>query len=138
MHASGHTILTWNGLEFDLDILAEECQDKALRKDLAKLALNHTDIFFAIFSETGSMVSLDAAAKGMGIPGKAYGLTGEDAPKLWRQSREMQEKVLSIVLKMSGSQWLFTMPSTRKVICNGILVVGVSNNGSLLRIPSQP
>jgi len=94
MHASGYTILTWNGLEFDFDILAEECQDEALRKDLAKLALNHIDILFAIFSETGSMVSLDAAAKGMGIPGKAYGLTGEDAPKLWKQSREMQEKVL--------------------------------------------
>ena len=94
MHASGYIILTWNGLEFDFDILAEECQDEALRKDLAKLALNHTDIFFAVFSETGSMVSLDIAANGMGMPGKAYGLKGEDAPILWRQSREMQEKVL--------------------------------------------
>ena len=94
MYTSGYTILTWNGLQFDFNILAEECHDEALRKDLAKLALNHIDIFFAIFSETGSMVSLDTAAKGMGIPGKAYGLTGEDAPKLWRQSREMQEKVL--------------------------------------------
>jgi hypothetical protein len=93
-HARGYTILTWNGLEFDFDILAEECQDEALRKELAKLALNHIDILFAIFSETGSMVSLDTAAKGMGIPGKAYGLAGEDVPKLWRQGREMQEKVL--------------------------------------------
>ena len=94
MHASGYTILTWNGLEFDFDILAEECQDEVLRKGLAKLALNHIDIFFTVFSETGSLVSLDAAAKGMGIPRKADGLTGEDAPKMWRQSREMQEKVL--------------------------------------------
>jgi hypothetical protein len=94
MHASGYTILTWNGLEFDFDILAEECQDESLRKDLAKLALNHTDILFAIFSKTGSMVSLDAAANGMGIAGKAHGLAGGDVPKLWRQSREMQEKVL--------------------------------------------
>jgi len=94
MHARGYTILTWNGLEFDFDILAEECQDEALRKDLAKLALNHIDIFFTVFSETGSLVSLDAAARGMGLPGKAYGIRGEDAPKLWRQSREMQEKVL--------------------------------------------
>ena len=94
MQADGYTILTWNGLEFDFDILAEECQDETLRKDLAKVALNHIDIFFVVFSETGSLVSLDAAAKGMGIPGKAYGLTGEDAPILWKQSREMQERVL--------------------------------------------
>jgi len=94
MYASGYTILTWNGLEFDFDILAEECQDATLRKDLAKLALNHVDIFFVVFSKTGSLVSLDAAAKGMGQPGKAHGLRGEDAPKLWRQSRQMQDKVL--------------------------------------------
>jgi hypothetical protein len=95
MHASGYTILTWNGLDFDFDILREECHDKALEKGIAKLALNHTDILFAIFSETGSMVKLDNAAKGMGIPGKPEGISGEDAPKLWRQSREMQEKVLN-------------------------------------------
>jgi len=94
MYTSGYTILTWNGLEFDFDILAEECQDETLGEDLAKLALNHIDIFFTVFSETGSLVSLDAAAKGMGLPGKAYGIRGEDAPRLWRQSREMQEKVL--------------------------------------------
>jgi len=63
-------------------------------KNLAKLALNHIDIFFVVFSETGSLVSLDAAAKGMGQPAKAFGLRGEDAPKLWAQSREMQERVL--------------------------------------------
>lgn len=94
MHARGYTILTWNGLEFDFDILAEECQDETLRKGLADLALNHIDIFFAVFSQTGSLVSLDAAARGMGLTGKAGGIKGEDAPKLWRQSRKMQEMVL--------------------------------------------
>lgn len=94
MHTSGYTILTWNGLEFDFDILAEECKDETLGKGLANLALNHIDICFAVFSESGSLVSLDAAAKGMKQPGKAYGISGGDAPKLWRQTRKMQEMVL--------------------------------------------
>jgi len=94
MYTSGYIILTWNGLEFDFDVLAEECQDKTLGKELAKLALNHIDIFFTVFSETGFLVSLDAAAKGMGLPGKAHGISGEDAPKLWKQNRKMQETVL--------------------------------------------
>lgn len=95
MYARGYTILTWNGLDFDFDILREECHNESLEKGIAKLALNHTDILFAVFSETGSMIKLDDAAKGMDIPGKPKGLSGEDAPKLWKQSREMQEKILN-------------------------------------------
>ena len=97
MQASGYTVLTWNGLDFDLNILAEECQDSEVQENLADLALNHIVVLFAVFSETGSLVSLDKAAKGMGQQGKLEGIQGEDVPKMWATSRALQDKVLQYV-----------------------------------------
>src|SRR3970040_2309649 len=64
---SGKTILTWYGLGFDFDILAEE---SGLHETCKELALNHVDMMFHIFCEQGYPLSLDKAAKGMGLPGK--------------------------------------------------------------------
>lgn len=97
MQASGYTVLTWNGLDFDLNILAEECQDSELQENLADLALNHIDVLFAVFSETGSFPSLDKAARGMGQQGKLERIRGEDVPKMWATSRALQDKVLQYV-----------------------------------------
>ena len=62
----GHTFVTWNGLGFDLDVLAEE---SGLFDCCRALALAHVDMMFHVLCRLGYGVSLDAAARGMGVTG---------------------------------------------------------------------
>lgn len=78
----GYTLVSWNGLGFDFPILAEESGSVS---DCTQLALNHVDMMFHVFCLKGHYLELDAAAKGMGLPGKMVGVTGADAPRLWAQ-----------------------------------------------------
>jgi len=84
MAAEGFAILTWNGLGFDFDILAEESGAAASCKDCA---LGHVDMMFHVFCSLGYPVGLDKAAQGMGLPGKPPGMSGIMAPKLWAEGR---------------------------------------------------
>jgi len=80
MVSGGYTILTWNGLGFDFDILAEESQ---MLEECSWLALNHVDMMFHAFCELGHPIALDRAAKAMGLSGKPEGMSGALAPRLW-------------------------------------------------------
>ena len=82
MAAEGFRILTWNGLGFDFDILAEESGAAASCKECA---LGHVDMMFHVFCSLGYPVALDKAAHGMGLPGKPPGMSGAKAPSLWAQ-----------------------------------------------------
>lgn len=82
--ADGYTVLTWNGLGFDFDILAEESGAFETCKDLA---LNHVDMMFHVLCDRGFPVALDKAAQAMGIKGKPAGISGQLAPRLWIQGR---------------------------------------------------
>jgi hypothetical protein len=84
MASDGFTILTWNGLGFDFDILAEESGALAACR---QCATNHVDMMFHIVCSLGYPVSLDHAARGMGLPGKPPGMSGIKAPQLWGQGR---------------------------------------------------
>jgi hypothetical protein len=84
MAADGFTILTWNGLGFDFDVLAEESGALASCK---QCALNHVDMMFHVVCSLGYPVSLELAARGMGVPGKPAGISGLMAPQLWAQGR---------------------------------------------------
>ncbi|MBS0265982.1 MAG: ribonuclease H-like domain-containing protein [Planctomycetes bacterium] len=90
--AAGYTLLTWNGLGFDFDVLAEESDAFATCRDLA---LGHVDMMFHIFCEKGFPVGLEKAAQALGIPGKLEGLSGWQAPQLWAQGEH--QKVLEYV-----------------------------------------
>jgi hypothetical protein len=83
----GYTLLTWNGLGFDLDVLAEESGDRAACRELA---LHHVDMMFHIFCDRGFPVALDKAAHGLQIPGKPAGMTGRLAPQLWSNGQHRQ------------------------------------------------
>jgi hypothetical protein len=85
-------LLTWNGLGFDLDVLAEESGSRDLRKELAK---NHVDMMFHVFCEKGFPVGIAKAAEALKIPGKPPGMTGQLAPKYWAKGRH--EDVLKYV-----------------------------------------
>jgi len=82
--AEGYTLLTWNGLGFDLDILAEE---SGLVGECKELALNHVDAMFHVFCQLGYPVGLEKAAQGLKLPGKPPGMSGVLAPQLWGQGR---------------------------------------------------
>ena len=80
----GYTLLTWNGLGFDFDVLGEEsgCGDEC-----KELALEHVDMMFHVFCDRGFPVALDRAALALGIPGKPAGMCGLLAPRLWAEGR---------------------------------------------------
>lgn len=81
----GFIPLTWNGLKFDFDVLAEESGDKV---SCRKLALNHVDMMFHFFCMKGFPLSLKAASKGMKLEGKTEGMSGALAPILWQGNDE--------------------------------------------------
>jgi hypothetical protein len=88
----GYTIVTWNGVGFDFDILAEE---SGMLEQCRKLAANHVDMMFHVFCQLGHGVALDAAARGMGMAGKSEGMSGAVAPVLWAEGK--REDVLAYV-----------------------------------------
>jgi hypothetical protein len=90
--AEGYTIVTWNGLGFDFDVLAEESDAAELCRELA---LGHIDMMFHVLCEKGFPVSLEKAATAMGVAGKLEGLSGWQAPRLWAKGEH--QKVLDYV-----------------------------------------
>lgn len=88
----GYSLVTWNGVGFDLDILAEE---SGMLGECQRLALSHVDMMFHLICQLGFGVSLDNAARGMDIAGKLEGVSGAVAPELWAEGR--REEVLDYV-----------------------------------------
>jgi hypothetical protein len=84
---NGYTLVTWNGLGFDFNVLAEE---SGLPEECARLALEHVDMMFHVVCRLGYPVSLGKAAEGLGLPGKRGGMTGHDAPILWAEGRHRE------------------------------------------------
>ena len=80
--AEGYAIVTWNGLAFDFDILAEE---SGMNAECKKLALEQVDMMFHIFCVKGFPIGLDNAARGSGVQGKPAGMSGIKAPLLWQR-----------------------------------------------------
>jgi hypothetical protein len=84
MASEGYKILTWNGLGFDFDILAEESSAVAACRECA---LNHVDMMFHVFCALAYPIALEKAAQGMGLPGKPAGMSGVRAPRLWAEGQ---------------------------------------------------
>jgi hypothetical protein len=76
----GYTIVTWNGLAFDFDVLAEE---SGLADECRILARNHIDLMFHVFCDRGYPIGLDSAAKGMSLQGKSKGVEQHLVPQMW-------------------------------------------------------
>ena len=122
--AHGYTIVTWNGVGFDLDILAEE---SGMLEPCRSLAVGHVDMMFHILCRLGYPVGLDAAARGMGLPGKPEGMNGAVAPTLWAEGK--RHEVLEYVAQdvrttlalateceaAGGLQWITRSGKTRRM-----------------------
>lgn len=92
----GATLVTWNG-HFDLQILAHECQDDGYFAQCQELALGMVDPMFQFLTQEGYCIGLEKVSLAMIGEKKAGGLHGADAPVLWKEGREEQEKVLLYV-----------------------------------------
>lgn len=90
----GDQIVTWNGLQFDFDILAEE---SGMFDECKKLAMEHIDLMFIIACTKGYPAGLNAVSVGMGLSGKTEGMHGDLAPVMWQMSLEDRMKVLEYV-----------------------------------------
>lgn len=82
--AAGYTIVTWNGIGFDFNILAEE---SGMKSRCTSLALGHVDMMFHLLCQVGFGVSLNSAARGMRLTRSCKRRTGSEIPKLWAAKR---------------------------------------------------
>ena len=85
--AQTHRLATWNGTGFDLPVLGAEADDLATAR---QLAAGHIDMMLHVLAVKGWPIGLNAAAKGMSLPGKAEGTAGAGAPELWAQGHHQQ------------------------------------------------
>lgn len=85
--AQNHRLTTWNGTGFDLPVLGAEAGDLATAR---QLAAGHIDMMLHVLAVKGWPIGLNAAAKGMSLPGKAEGTAGAEAPELWAQGHHQQ------------------------------------------------
>jgi hypothetical protein len=108
MIGEGYTLVTWNGLGFDLDVLAEE---SGLAAECRELAIGHVDMMFHVLCDKGFPVGLERAARGMGLAGKPEGMAGELAPRFWAMGKHnmvldyvAQDVRIALSLAVTGDQ----------------------------------
>ncbi len=126
--ADGYIILTWNGLSFDFDVLAEE---SGLHAECAELALNHIDMMYHVFCIRGHYLGLDKAAKGLGLPGKMEGVSGAKAPAMWANGE------CAKVLEYVGLDVVATLQVAQAVDASD-MIVWTSNSGRRNEIRISP
>jgi len=86
----GIRVASWNGLGFDLDILAEEAGEGEWREKARKIALNHYDLMFQVMCTKGYPVSLQNSCKGFGLEGKLASVGGAKAPAMWAEGHRQE------------------------------------------------
>lgn len=84
VHYQNFTLLAHNGVGFDFDILGEE---SGMVDICADLALHSVDTCLLVHCLKGFPVGLEAIAKGMGLQGKAEGMSGALAPQMWAEGK---------------------------------------------------
>jgi hypothetical protein len=113
----GYKVLTWNGLQFDFDVLAEESGNYETCK---QLALEHIDMMFQIFCLKGYPLGLNTVAHGLGLSGKTEGMHGDLAPQMWANSEEDRWKVLEYVKQGAITTWEVFLESSKRKSINWI------------------
>lgn len=89
--AHSFTLVGWNSLAFDWQLLADESE---MYEECTLLALRHVDLMFMVVAAKGHYLGLDKAARGMNLEGKrkkvqlsdgSYleDMNGAKAPQLW-------------------------------------------------------
>jgi len=122
---NGYTLLSWNGLSFDLNILAEESGEP---HECAELARRHVDMMFHVVCQLGHFIALAKAAEGLGLPGKAAGVSGYDAPIMWAEGKHAE------VIQYNVQDARLSLAIAREAERRGELV-WVTRKGTKSRMP---
>jgi hypothetical protein len=122
---NGWQIVTWNGLGFYFDVLAEE---SGLWEECRYLALHHIDMMFHFFCVKGFPLGLNNVTLGMGLSGKSEGTSSDLAPVLWQQGEYQavldhvaQDVVTTLevaktVLVKKQIEWISNSGQTQEVV----------------------
>ena len=119
----GYSLLTWNGMYFDFQVLAQE---SGLYEECAELALNHIDLMLIVTFSKGWFVGLQSALEGMGLAGKLKSVRlsdgtiiddmgGDKAPSFWEKGE--YEAVLDYLEQDVLQPYLLT----KKILSHGHL-----------------
>lgn len=119
----GYMIVGFNSAGFDFRVLAFESE---LHSRCVALAMNHVDIFFAIFCIKGYCKGLDKISKAHGLTGKQEGVNGAMAPQMWLDGRYHE------VLDYCAADVEMTLELARQADAMGF-VHWTANDGSLDR-----
>ncbi len=84
--AEGWMLFAWNGLKFDLRWIGHNAGDL---EAAARIALAHYDPMFQFFNQRGFLLSLAAAAQGLGIRQKKL-MDAAEAPRAWRAGQHQR------------------------------------------------
>ena len=85
--SNGYTLVTWNGVGFDLDVLAEE---SGAHGACRSMAMDHVDMMFHVVCHFGYRLSLKAACEGSGTQGKTQGMDGRAALSMWHDGQRQE------------------------------------------------
>jgi hypothetical protein len=77
VYARGYTLVSWDAMRVDWDILAAESNDRTACR---RLALSHVDMMFHVVCARGHHLSLAKAARGMAV---ARQMNGRSPERLW-------------------------------------------------------
>lgn len=140
MVEAGYQIYTWNGLGFDFNIMYKESGNDERCKQMAR---SHVDMMFHFFCIKGYAISLEKAARGMGLKGKTEGMEGALAPTLWKQGEFSQvldylEQDVRVTLSLAKQcdlekQMRWTSNTGRKQVCS--LPAGWLTVDEVLKLP---
>jgi hypothetical protein len=90
---AGRMVVTWNGANFDFDVLGEESANPPISMQLAR---EHVDLMVVFGCVRGHQLSLGKAARACGSWKGAGGIaTGDEPPVLWANGE--YDRVLSYV-----------------------------------------
>lgn len=131
----GFELFTWNGLSFDLKVLGDAADRRA---DAARLAMgpSHVDGMFHFFCQEGFAVGLAAVCKGMKLQGKLDGMSGADAPRLWREGD--RAKVLAYVAQDAAIQLRVAAEVDRRRCLEWVTKKGATRKRAMERLLSVP
>jgi hypothetical protein len=103
---AGWPIVTFNGLKFDFQVLAAECQNREWFEKVVDLALGHIDILLAFYCYKGFLKKLTSFTEAMGIGTKSEGMDGLKAIDYWESGDlEQQKQVLEYVKQDATITW---------------------------------
>lgn len=143
--AQHRPLATWNGTNFDFQILA---QFSGWSRVCAQLAIDAYDPMLQFLTTQGFPVGLNAVAVGFGLPGKTEGVDGLKAQQLWvgaqrddcdlvlEYVKQDVRTTIEVVQRIAGSKDGFVKWCTKKGWVKGVRIGQLCTVRECLELPT--